>query len=85
MNRRGGRFARGPLKRAAVISRAWISALDQRDLGGDFGVMIAVRRRRLVERGASDAGGNVAAVALPQTSACRCARPGSVQELTDLA
>jgi uncharacterized protein YigE (DUF2233 family) len=27
-----------------AISRAWIPALDHRDVGGDFGVMIAVRR-----------------------------------------
>jgi uncharacterized protein YigE (DUF2233 family) len=27
-----------------AISRAWIPALDHRDTGGDFGVMIAVRR-----------------------------------------
>ena len=28
-----------------AISRAWIPSLDHRDRGGDFGVMIAVRRR----------------------------------------
>ena len=28
-----------------AISRAWIPSLDHRDTGGDFGVMIAVRRR----------------------------------------